>query len=50
MAVTTAEGSPEGGYVVLLDFPMTLRPEHLLNDRFPVNYEPGLFSSHQNVD
>lgn len=40
-------------YVVLLDFPLTVRPSRLLHDKFPVAYEPtngariGLAKRHQ---
>ena len=40
-ALTSAEGSAHGGYAVILDLPMTVRPERMLRDEFPVNYEQG---------
>ena len=43
-------GGSGGGYTLLLDLPMTVRPARMLKDNFPVEYEPeaggriGLFS------
>jgi carotenoid cleavage dioxygenase-like enzyme len=34
-------GIGDGGYLVVLDLPLTIRPARMLLDRFPVEYEPG---------
>ena len=36
----TCSPSSGGGWVVILDLPLTIRPARMLRDKFPVEYEP----------
>ena len=39
-AITCSPSSSGGGWVVILDLPLTIRPARMLRDKFPVEYEP----------